>query len=351
MIKAPSRRRRHLVRRPRRGAGGGRRPDERRAAALTNRPSGALQHHQAGRGGGDIPSPRCRRDSRGRWRSARSPTCGPPPAPLAWTPPKPCAPRAERGPVTYSARSAAPNSPPRRQRHPHRQGSTAAAPSAAATYAVRPPRLDAPPLRRLGCALAAVFSARRGANRVGTLRRDNMALLRPRRWWSRRSTAQSVLGMIPGINAGVGPQLRARPPYRLLPGCGPRRHACGSRMYAGAAGAPATLLPILLSVCDGRGPRGGVVMKGYVARKGNRWYAVVYEGVDPVTGRERRSWHPAGTERADAERLAAHLASDLQGRNDAVRGVDASAPISPAGGCPASGSCCGQHLRQLPPQH
>ena len=30
-------------------------------------------------------------------------------------------------------------------------------------------------------------------------------------------------------------------------------------------------------------------MKGYVARKGDRWYAVMYEGLDPVTGRERRS--------------------------------------------------------------
>lgn len=62
-------------------------------------------------------------------------------------------------------------------------------------------------------------------------------------------------------------------------------------------------------------------MKGYVARKGNRWYAVVYEGIDPATGRERRRWHPAGTERGDAERLAAHLASDLQGRNDQVRAL------------------------------
>jgi len=43
-------------------------------------------------------------------------------------------------------------------------------------------------------------------------------------------------------------------------------------------------------------------MKGYVARKGSRWYAVVYEGIDPVTGKERRSWHPAGCERGDAER-------------------------------------------------
>jgi hypothetical protein len=31
-------------------------------------------------------------------------------------------------------------------------------------------------------------------------------------------------------------------------------------------------------------------MKACVARKRDRWYAVVYEGLDPVTGRER----PAG---------------------------------------------------------
>ncbi len=40
---------------------------------------------------------------------------------------------------------------------------------------------------------------------------------------------------------------------------------------------------------------GGHTMKGYVARKGNRWYAVIYEGIDPVTGKERRSWHVAGS--------------------------------------------------------
>lgn len=62
-------------------------------------------------------------------------------------------------------------------------------------------------------------------------------------------------------------------------------------------------------------------MKGYVARKGNRWYAVIYEGIDPVTGKERRSWHAAGSNRADAERLAARLASELEGRNDQVRGL------------------------------
>ena len=62
-------------------------------------------------------------------------------------------------------------------------------------------------------------------------------------------------------------------------------------------------------------------MKGYVARKGERWYAVIYEGLDPVTGRERRSWHPAGTIRADAERLATRLAREHQGRNDPTRSL------------------------------
>lgn len=60
-------------------------------------------------------------------------------------------------------------------------------------------------------------------------------------------------------------------------------------------------------------------MKGYVARKGDRWYAVIYEGIDPVTGRERRSWHPAGTERSDARRIADRLAAESNGRNDATR--------------------------------
>jgi integrase len=62
-------------------------------------------------------------------------------------------------------------------------------------------------------------------------------------------------------------------------------------------------------------------MKGYVARKGNRWYAVIYEGIDPVTGKERRRWDAAGRCRADAERLAARLARELEGRNDEVRGL------------------------------
>jgi integrase len=62
-------------------------------------------------------------------------------------------------------------------------------------------------------------------------------------------------------------------------------------------------------------------VKGYVSRKGSRWYAVIYEGIDPVTGRERRSWHPAGVERCDAERLASRLAREREGRRDATRSL------------------------------
>ncbi len=43
-------------------------------------------------------------------------------------------------------------------------------------------------------------------------------------------------------------------------------------------------------------------MQGYVARKGQQWYAVIYAGLDPATGRERRRWQAAGTDRAPSPR-------------------------------------------------
>src|SRR5262245_27464530 len=62
-------------------------------------------------------------------------------------------------------------------------------------------------------------------------------------------------------------------------------------------------------------------MNGYLKRRGNHYYAVIYGGRDPVTGKERRSWHPAGTDRAEAERLAAKLAADEAVRINAVRSL------------------------------
>jgi integrase len=40
-----------------------------------------------------------------------------------------------------------------------------------------------------------------------------------------------------------------------------------------------------------------------------------------LSGRERRRWHPAGTSREDAEKLAARLAAEMNGRNDKVRSL------------------------------
>jgi integrase len=62
-------------------------------------------------------------------------------------------------------------------------------------------------------------------------------------------------------------------------------------------------------------------MKGHVRQRGGRFYAVIYEGLDPVTGREIRRWYPAGTDRGVAERLAARLAKAEEGRSGATRSL------------------------------
>jgi integrase len=62
-------------------------------------------------------------------------------------------------------------------------------------------------------------------------------------------------------------------------------------------------------------------MKGHVARKRDRYYAVIYEGIDPIDGKEKKSWHAAGTDRAEAEALAARLAAERDGRNDEIRSL------------------------------
>jgi hypothetical protein len=46
----------------------------------------------------------------------------------------------------------------------------------------------------------------------------------------------------------------------------------------------ASFPPILLPVADGRHrEKENTIMDGHVARKGTRWYAVTYHGIDPVT--------------------------------------------------------------------
>jgi integrase len=55
-----------------------------------------------------------------------------------------------------------------------------------------------------------------------------------------------------------------------------------------------------------RWPRGGPV-RGHIARKGNRYYAVVYEGTNPATGKERHRWYPGGATRREAEKVLGDL--------------------------------------------
>lgn len=54
-------------------------------------------------------------------------------------------------------------------------------------------------------------------------------------------------------------------------------------------------------------------MRGGIQKKGNRYYAVIYDGVDPGTGKKRRRWVPAGTRRSDAEKV---LAEEIKRRHD-----------------------------------
>jgi hypothetical protein len=63
------------------------------------------------------------------------------------------------------------------------------------------------------------------------------------------------------------------------------------------------------------------MMNGYVAQRRGRFYAVIYEGRDPITGREIRRWHPAGIDRANAEALARTLTAKEQERSDATRSL------------------------------
>jgi hypothetical protein len=42
---------------------------------------------------------------------------------------------------------------------------------------------------------------------------------------------------------------------------------------------------------------------GYLVQRKGRFYAVVYDGRDPLAGRERRTWHAAGRNRDDAEAM------------------------------------------------
>ena len=45
----------------------------------------------------------------------------------------------------------------------------------------------------------------------------------------------------------------------------------------------------------------------YIVQRKDRFYVVAYDGLDPLTGKERRRWHPGGHDRDEAEAFAARL--------------------------------------------
>ena len=45
----------------------------------------------------------------------------------------------------------------------------------------------------------------------------------------------------------------------------------------------------------------------YIVERNTRFYVVAYDGLDPLTGRERRRWIPIGHDRGDAEAVVARL--------------------------------------------
>ena len=50
----------------------------------------------------------------------------------------------------------------------------------------------------------------------------------------------------------------------------------------------------------------------YIVQRKDRFYVVAYDGLDPLTGKERRRWHPAGNDRTDAEALADRIDREAQ---------------------------------------
>ena len=51
----------------------------------------------------------------------------------------------------------------------------------------------------------------------------------------------------------------------------------------------------------------------YIVQRKNRFYVVAYDGLDPLTGKERRRWHPVGHDRDEAEQMAERLEADAAG--------------------------------------
>jgi hypothetical protein len=59
----------------------------------------------------------------------------------------------------------------------------------------------------------------------------------------------------------------------------------------------------------------------YIVQRGDRFYVVAYNGLDPLTGREWRRWHPVGRDRDDAEAVAQRLEPEHHGSSPPIGGA------------------------------
>ena len=51
----------------------------------------------------------------------------------------------------------------------------------------------------------------------------------------------------------------------------------------------------------------------YIVQRKDRFYVVAYDGLDALTGKERRRWHPAGRDRHEAQQMADRIERDAAG--------------------------------------
>ena len=58
----------------------------------------------------------------------------------------------------------------------------------------------------------------------------------------------------------------------------------------------------------------------YIVQRQDRFYVVAYDGVDALTGKERRRWHPVGHDREEAEAVRRRLDLEPRDRRPAIGG-------------------------------
>ena len=93
-------------------------------------------------------------------------------------------------------------------------------------------------------------------------------------------------------------------------------------------------------------------MRGYVTKKGKKYYVVIYDGIDPATGKEKRRWVAAGNRRDDADKLVTELTKrEPPWRDGGEREADAGPVPDDAVAARPGEPAAGEHVRLLQAQH